>query len=486
MDTSYRIRDALLVSTSLTIVYALAFYWRLDKPFWAAYTVLIMVGLPTVGQTLQKGLLRIGGTLVGASSALLLFTLFQQNRAAIILALALYLGILLYLMQYNPQWKYFYFIAAMVGMIVVMVASQQPSQAWELAVARTEETLLGIIVHTTVSLVFMTPMARSSLEETMNGIVSVHHELDTASPSRIAGLRTRLNSLQEAATLLLPAVELESTVDFFRRRAWREALVTSRELADEQEKRLNAPAAASSTPSGTRPSPQTSTEQSIQHALLESRERLSIKRQRLHMLLDFLLHNGPKPVPAPPRHLEIRDALENEAKNWKSPVRLVILFLSVSIFCIVVDPSGIETMSFVELAMVFTLTGHFTGETPPSRFFWPFTRGVVVMFIPYAFIYPLLSDVTAFLALTFLCCFVICFSLAGDERKLDRLGYAIPWIIISQFTNTPHFSTLKYLAESVIIISGLMLLVVLQAIFFPGLQGQPQAGPDVQEPPHAA
>jgi uncharacterized membrane protein YccC len=50
-----------------------------DKPYWAGFAV-AFCSLSTVGESLNKGLLRLAGTLLGSLAALTLIALFPQER----------------------------------------------------------------------------------------------------------------------------------------------------------------------------------------------------------------------------------------------------------------------------------------------------------------------------------------------------------------------------------------------------------------------
>lgn len=61
-ELSSRIHTAAVTALAFVCTYVLAFYWNLDRPFWAGFTVFV-ISLPSIGQTLQKGVLRMFGTI---------------------------------------------------------------------------------------------------------------------------------------------------------------------------------------------------------------------------------------------------------------------------------------------------------------------------------------------------------------------------------------------------------------------------------------
>ena len=55
-ELSSRIHTSAVTALAFVCTYVLAFYWNLDRPFWAGFTVFV-ISLPSIGQTLQKGVL---------------------------------------------------------------------------------------------------------------------------------------------------------------------------------------------------------------------------------------------------------------------------------------------------------------------------------------------------------------------------------------------------------------------------------------------
>ena len=112
-ELSFRIHTAAVTALAFVCTYVLAFYWNLDRPFWAGFTVFV-ISLPSIGQTLQKGVLRMFGTIAGAVAALVLLGLFAQERMLLLSVLSLYLCLMLYLMLTSVYYGYAFFISCIV------------------------------------------------------------------------------------------------------------------------------------------------------------------------------------------------------------------------------------------------------------------------------------------------------------------------------------------------------------------------------------
>ena len=139
--------------TTLSALLALlvAFTFDLDQPQWALLTVFI-VAQPQSGMVLAKSFYRIIGTFIGAAVALLLVSLFAQERVLFLGALALWIGICTFGSQYARNFAAYSFVLS--GYTVAMVGipgALDAGNAFYIATARVTEISLGIIATATVS-----------------------------------------------------------------------------------------------------------------------------------------------------------------------------------------------------------------------------------------------------------------------------------------------------------------------------------------------
>lgn len=511
---------AFVVALSMTLAYALAFYWQLNKPFWAGFSVVILAGLPTVGQSLQKGALRVGGTLLGGCVALCLIAALHQNHMGLLLALSLYMAFTMYQMTGSPNLRYFYFIACIVTAIIVVSAAQTPLQAFELAVSRVEETLLGIGSHMAVSLLFMQPSSRGLLAKTMSDIAGLHSELARSFPRTEAdmtaafALYSRLGSLLERATLLLPAVELENPREYRERNFWKQTLYISRELAEVQRRwlggllaltdtdlysvfpdfdkkrveleqsaaRLASPDSGASAPSAAPPAASfPENDVPVQGAVSVKKppednvlfaENLRFRHERqlhltaeLHALLDHLLYNAPAPRPSasvPPT----REVLFTTPNRLRVPVQVMVQFWLLIPLWILLNPPGLPSMTFVELTLLMALLSVFAGNISPLRLLKPFLLGIACVFPLYVFLYPAITSPLVFLLLLFLCAFGVCVLFPNPDQALARNGFLLPWLSIGHFTNTPVYSFAAFANGASIMILGIMFVGTIHYALF--------------------
>ena len=76
---STRTKEAIKTGLAMTIAYGIALSMDWEKPYWAGFAV-AFISLATTGQSLNKGALRMLGTLVTTVVALILIALFAQDR----------------------------------------------------------------------------------------------------------------------------------------------------------------------------------------------------------------------------------------------------------------------------------------------------------------------------------------------------------------------------------------------------------------------
>ncbi|MFT3790974.1 MAG: FUSC family protein [Rudaea sp.] len=138
---------------------AIAFYltgWlamrlALPQPGTAMMTSAIMANRQT-GMVLAKSFYRAIGTLVGATAALLLVGLFPQERAFLLAALALWIGICAGgATLFRNFAAYSFVLSGYTASVIALPAIADPLYIFDSAVARISEVLLGILVTGVVS-----------------------------------------------------------------------------------------------------------------------------------------------------------------------------------------------------------------------------------------------------------------------------------------------------------------------------------------------
>jgi uncharacterized membrane protein YccC len=125
-----------------------AFWLELDNPFWAGTSAAIVCQLQ-LGASLRKGWFRMIGTLIGATTIVVLTACFPQDRIAFLLLLALWCGLCAF--AATAFRNFASYSAALAGYTAAIVAADNlgatggaSSDVFLLAVTRASEICIGI------------------------------------------------------------------------------------------------------------------------------------------------------------------------------------------------------------------------------------------------------------------------------------------------------------------------------------------------------
>jgi uncharacterized membrane protein YccC len=125
----------------------------LPRPYWAMATV-YLVSSPLAGATYAKGTYRVAGTLLGAVCAVALVPLLVDEPVLLMAAIACWTGTLLYLSLLEPAPRnYICLLAAYTLPIVALPTVTAPATVFDVALARIEEIVIGIVCASVVSAV---------------------------------------------------------------------------------------------------------------------------------------------------------------------------------------------------------------------------------------------------------------------------------------------------------------------------------------------
>jgi uncharacterized membrane protein YccC len=239
--------EAALFAVKCYLAAMLAYYVALSigltRPFWAVVTSYI-VAQPLAGAVRSKAIYRLGGTLLGATAAVVLVPTFVNEPMALSGALALWLGLCLYvaLLDRTPR-AYVFLLAGYTASIIGLPSVGAPGGIFTTAILRVQEIGLGILCASLVHGVIFPRTVTAELLARVDAIladaerwsraalaggrpqtldadrrrlaidIGVLHQLSTHLPFDTARLvpRTRtVRAMEDRLTLLLP---LLSTVE---------------------------------------------------------------------------------------------------------------------------------------------------------------------------------------------------------------------------------------------------------------------------------
>src|SRR3954453_22307304 len=117
----------------------IAFTFDLDQPKWALLTVFI-VAQPQSGLVLAKSFYRMIGTVVGAVGALVLVSLFDQERVLFLGTLAIWIGLCTFAsVRARNFTAYGFVLSGYTAAIVGITGTLDPGNTFFIAVARVTE-----------------------------------------------------------------------------------------------------------------------------------------------------------------------------------------------------------------------------------------------------------------------------------------------------------------------------------------------------------
>ncbi|MBY4729249.1 FUSC family protein [Cupriavidus pauculus] len=143
----------------------IALFFGLPRPFWAMATV-YFVSNPLTGATRSKATYRVLGTLLGATAAVVTVPQLVNMPIVLMGAIALWIMLLVYLslLQRSPR-SYVFLLAAYTLPIVALPAVMHPADIFDIAVARIEEIVIGIVCAALVGAIVFPANVASALRE---------------------------------------------------------------------------------------------------------------------------------------------------------------------------------------------------------------------------------------------------------------------------------------------------------------------------------
>ena len=175
MVLTRKTKESLKTALAMTIAYGIALHMDWDKPYWAGFAV-AMVSLATIGQSMNKAALRMLGTFLAILVAFVLIALFAQQRWLFILFLSVWVGFCTYMMG-GAKNQYVWHVSGFVCTIVAIDAGPDAVNAFTIATLRAQETALGILVYSLVSIFLWPTSSGAQLGVAVAKLASTQHRL---------------------------------------------------------------------------------------------------------------------------------------------------------------------------------------------------------------------------------------------------------------------------------------------------------------------
>lgn len=170
-----RVKEALKTGLAMVLACGCAMGLGWDNPYWACIAVAV-VSLPTIGESLNKSMHRIGGTVLGAAVALGCIAIFPQDRWLFFTVITVFMGFCAYRITLS-RYVYFWFISGYVAILLAANVSLGARLAFYTAVYRVQETCLGILVYALVSVFIWPQRCANDLAHLVKSLVGVQAKI---------------------------------------------------------------------------------------------------------------------------------------------------------------------------------------------------------------------------------------------------------------------------------------------------------------------
>src|SRR5215472_10151263 len=132
---------ALGAALSVALAVLAALILHSDEPWWAAISAWMMTGI-SLADALPKGVMRIVGSIAGATIAVIVLGLFAYDPLPFCVCLFIMAWVGLFCFA-KSRHGYAWMIAAITGNLVMLIALDQPQTAFTIAVNRVADVTMG-------------------------------------------------------------------------------------------------------------------------------------------------------------------------------------------------------------------------------------------------------------------------------------------------------------------------------------------------------
>jgi len=502
---SRRTKKSIKTALALVIAYGLALEFGWDKPQWAGIAV-IFCSLATIGQSFTKSVYRMCGTLLAASMSLLLIALFPQERWLFMAGLSAFIGLCTYMM--GPKQQYFWNVAGFVTAIICMKAGADPANAFHIAVLRTQETALGILVYSVISLLLWPASSGPAFIASVGDQISKQRELvigvlqsvgqpEPTAQANYAPLQAQTVQAQAQLKQLLEAAQADTTKVKEHSAAWQSysslvfqlteaverlshgfaelekpavaaqlpdlsdfiSVIEQRFNAMEQMQQGNAPSAEPSQLTDWTPNPERLN--ALPHfqraAIVIAYQRLATIDRLSHALLEQLAgitQFGPKPAAISPTKPPLTFDIDRGLSAAQVMLTLWIAWLAF----IYIDalPSGTVLITVAGSVGMVCATAP---QLPIRKLIAPLILSLTTTGLIYLWIMPRLSGFAELGALLFIATFAFCYLFDAPQQMLNRVYCLSMLVSITSVSNEQTYSF--SLVASIALIFPILFLILL-------------------------
>ena len=522
MTPQVQLQEAFKLALSMTLFYWLALWMNWDLPKFGALAI-VVVSLSTTGASLNKGVMRVAGTGLGAVAGFVLLSWFAQSSWGMLAGVSVYLVVIGYFMQTSRQGDTWY-NAGFIAVAVWTSSYMNVDTAFHVATARFLETAAGVIMFTLVSVLLWPRTSGQALRQQgqelweglqqLFGMYRAHLQQGTLADgatdlhTRLAGAHQNLLTTLEGAYADTPAVKhkkrawelLRVDLQAFgnAQELWRESIGDCRQLdldkllpglgtavaaVAERLARGTALWQAQETSGDAQahddsallaeadlavdPAACASLSHFQQAALLNFVEQLKILDLTSRELLQTLrVLAGIDPAGV--LHAHAQKAEPFQPARW-NPERLInalfpaVCWISAWIFWIHVQPPGGPAIPM--MAAAFGLVMVMAPINLLGLLLVLLLSMIIVVAPVYLFVMPRLDSGFAILALIFL--YTFCFGFLGGRSPVLKIGPLMMFAMMANITNDQVYSFIKLLTGGLIMLMGVSVVVLVHRLLSP-------------------
>ena len=198
MSKATILKEAIKTGLAFAAVFGIAMQLGWMNPYWAGWAVAV-IALPTAGEAIRKGTLRVVGTIPGCLAALAIQALAPQERWLFMILTCAWAFFTSYLMVSRPKDSYLWAMACYVCLIILLSDVDSSENMFESAVFRTVETVMGVVVYTLIS-VFLWPRTNlGAIKQSSAALASALRDVCRAGRDTLVGEPEARGELRGAA-----------------------------------------------------------------------------------------------------------------------------------------------------------------------------------------------------------------------------------------------------------------------------------------------
>jgi len=166
-----KFKFATKASLSLAIVTIVTFWQGWDGLSSAIVTIMVIASYGSLGDSIQKGILRIAGTILGATLGMILIAIFPQDREIYLILLSILVTLSFYLSHAYRGDNTIFMLIGLTMMIVFQDGDAEYSFAY--GMQKSYMTIFGIAIYTLVG-VYIFPDKKNS--KTLKNLISLNQK----------------------------------------------------------------------------------------------------------------------------------------------------------------------------------------------------------------------------------------------------------------------------------------------------------------------